>query len=58
LAELGVGAVRLMTNNPRKTEMVVRLGLNVVGRIPVVMKSNEHSQGYIHAKRTRMGHIA
>ena len=58
LEELGVRAVKLMTNNPRKTEQLVRLGVNVVGRIPVVMESNEHSHGYIQAKRTRMGHTA
>ena len=55
---LGVGSVRLMTNNPRKTEALVSLGVNVVGRIPVVMEVNEHSDGYIRAKQSRMGHQA
>ena len=58
LDELGVGSVRLMTNNPRKTEALVSLGVNVVGRIPVVMEVNEHSDGYIRAKQARMGHQA
>ena len=58
LEELGVRSVKLMTNNPRKTEMLVSLGVNVVGRIPVVMEMNEHSRGYIQAKRTRMGHAS
>ena len=58
LEEVGVGSVRLMTNNPRKTEALVSLGVNVVGRIPVIMEMNEHSHGYIRTKQARMGHHA
>ena len=56
LDDLQLSSVKLMTNNPRKTEALCALGVHVVGRIPVVMGDNEHSRGYIQAKRTRMGH--
>jgi GTP cyclohydrolase II len=56
LDDLQVRAVRLMTNNPRKTESLASLGVNVVGRIPVIMPSNEHSAAYVMTKRQRMGH--
>jgi len=47
---------RLMTNNPRKIELLEQLEVEIVDRIPVVMDSNEHSVGYLKAKGARMDH--
>lgn len=58
LDEMGVRSVALMTNNPRKTRILAALGVHITGRIPVVMDTNEHSHGYVAAKRARMGHLA
>ena len=57
LADLGVRSVRLMTNNPRKVEKLKELGVEITGRIPVLIEPNEHSHGYLSAKAERMGHI-
>ena len=56
LAHLGVESVRLMTNNPVKVDALRDLGVDVVGRVPVIVAANEHSARYLEAKRLRMEH--
>jgi GTP cyclohydrolase II len=57
LADLGIASVRLMTNNPRKVELLRGLGVAVVGRIPCLVQAQEHSLGYLLAKARRMSHL-
>jgi GTP cyclohydrolase II len=56
LAYLDVKSVQLMTNNPDKVDKLRELGIVVAGRIPVVVAPNQHSAGYLEAKRVRMAH--
>ncbi|HLK36836.1 MAG TPA: GTP cyclohydrolase II [Polyangiaceae bacterium] len=56
LAYLGVGSVRLLTNNPAKISALRQLGVRVVGRTPIVVAANQHSARYLEAKRLRMEH--
>ncbi|WP_329114268.1 bifunctional 3,4-dihydroxy-2-butanone-4-phosphate synthase/GTP cyclohydrolase II [Streptomyces sp. NBC_01465] len=56
LEDLGVRSLRLMTNNPDKTEALVRHGLEVTGREPMPVKAGEHNLRYLQTKRDRMGH--
>jgi GTP cyclohydrolase II len=56
LAYLGVRSVRLMTNNPDKIDGLRALGVEVTGRMPVIVAPNPHSAGYLEAKRLRMAH--
>ncbi|KOG52031.1 3,4-dihydroxy-2-butanone 4-phosphate synthase [Streptomyces griseoflavus] len=56
LADLGVRSLRLMTNNPEKTEALVRYGLRVTGREPMPVQAGEHNLRYLRTKRDRMGH--
>ncbi|MFW6721315.1 GTP cyclohydrolase II [Streptomyces sp. MAR4 CNY-716] len=56
LADLGVSAVRLMTNNPEKVEALLRHGLAVTGREPTPVEAGEHNLRYLRTKRDRMGH--
>ncbi|MCX4678622.1 bifunctional 3,4-dihydroxy-2-butanone-4-phosphate synthase/GTP cyclohydrolase II [Streptomyces sp. NBC_01433] len=56
LADLGVGSLRLMTNNPDKTAAVLRHGLAVTGREPMPVQAGEHNLRYLRTKRDRMGH--
>ncbi|HET9250700.1 MAG TPA: GTP cyclohydrolase II [Candidatus Eisenbacteria bacterium] len=55
LRALGVGSVSLMTNNPSKMDGLLAHGIDVVGRIPLVAKANEHNVRYLDAKE-RSGH--
>jgi 3,4-dihydroxy 2-butanone 4-phosphate synthase/GTP cyclohydrolase II len=56
LADLGVSSLRLMTNNPEKTDALVRHGLRVTDREPMPVRAGEHNLRYLRTKRDRMGH--
>ncbi|MFK0171742.1 bifunctional 3,4-dihydroxy-2-butanone-4-phosphate synthase/GTP cyclohydrolase II [Streptomyces sp. NPDC090306] len=56
LQDLGVRAVRLMTNNPDKSDALRRHGLRVLGREPMPVQAGEHNLRYLRTKRDRMGH--
>src|SRR6185312_3708796 len=56
LAHFGVAGVRLLTNNPAKVNALRKLGVHVVGRVPIVVPSNKHSARYLEVKRARMEH--
>ncbi|MFJ8200639.1 bifunctional 3,4-dihydroxy-2-butanone-4-phosphate synthase/GTP cyclohydrolase II [Streptomyces sp. NPDC096152] len=56
LQDLGVRSVRLMTNNPDKSDALVRHGLQVTGREPMPVQVGEHNLRYLRTKRDRMGH--
>jgi len=56
LADLGVGPVRLLTNNPAKVEGLVRYGVDVRGRQGVLIQPTPDSLDYLRTKQARMGH--
>jgi GTP cyclohydrolase II len=49
--------VRLMTNNPRKIDGLRELGVDVVGRIPLVMQPNPYNRAYLETKMRKSGHL-
>ena len=57
LADLGVTAVRLMTNNPAKIRGLEGAGVAVTAQEPHWVGANAHSAAYLEAKQTRMGHL-
>ena len=57
LADLGVGQIRLMTNNPRKRVGLSGYGLEVVERVPIEVEAGAHNARYLQTKRDRMGHL-
>ncbi|MEU8591403.1 bifunctional 3,4-dihydroxy-2-butanone-4-phosphate synthase/GTP cyclohydrolase II [Streptomyces sp. NPDC048664] len=56
LKDLGVRSVRLLTNNPDKSEALLRHGLKVTAREPMPVQAGEHNIRYLRTKRDRMGH--
>ncbi|MFG2304332.1 bifunctional 3,4-dihydroxy-2-butanone-4-phosphate synthase/GTP cyclohydrolase II [Actinacidiphila glaucinigra] len=56
LDDLGVRSLRLMTNNPEKTDALERHGLKVVERVVMPIAAGEHNLRYLRTKRDRMGH--
>lgn len=56
LAHLEVASVRLLTNNPAKVASLRRLGVRVVGKMPIIVAPNQHSARYLETKRDRMDH--
>lgn len=57
LADLGLHRIRLITNNPRKIVGLRGYGLEVVGRVPLVLPSTEHNKRYLETKKTKLGHL-
>ncbi|WP_299058119.1 bifunctional 3,4-dihydroxy-2-butanone-4-phosphate synthase/GTP cyclohydrolase II [uncultured Nocardioides sp.] len=57
LKDLGVGSVRLMTNNPDKTESLTEYGVPVAETVPLTPRPNGHNLAYLVTKRDRMGHV-
>jgi len=56
LQYFGVKSVVLMTNNPAKVQGLHALGIEVVGRVPVIIPPNPFSRRYLETKRARMAH--
>lgn len=58
LKDLELTRVRLLTNNPKKTDAFIYGGFNleVVDQIPIVPPINEHNADYLATKRDKMGH--
>jgi len=56
LKDLGVRSVRLLTNNPAKTESLESYGIRVTARVPLTPHPNDHNIAYLRTKRDRMGH--
>ena len=57
LADLGVGHVRLLTNNPAKRSALERFGLTVVERVPLEVAPTRENHRYLRTKRHRLGHL-
>ena len=57
LYDLGVGSIRLLTNNPSKRSALEGLGLEVVERIPLQPTPTRHNLRYLQAKREKLGHL-
>ena len=58
LKDIGLKKIRLLTNNPKKTDAFIYGGFDLEGidQVPIVCTPNEHSERYLTAKRDKMGH--
>jgi len=57
LRDLGVGKMRLMTNNPKKVVGLHGYGLKIVERVPLEVQPNEKNEKYLVTKRDKLGHL-
>ncbi len=57
LKEMGFSAVRLMTNNPAKVDMMERCGISVAERVPLKVGETEHNADYLATKAAKSGHL-
>lgn len=57
LRSLGVGRMRLMTNNPIKRVGLEAYGLEVVSIEPIEVEPNQDNEQYMRTKKERMGHV-
>jgi 3,4-dihydroxy 2-butanone 4-phosphate synthase / GTP cyclohydrolase II len=56
LRDLGVGEVRLLTNNPHKIESLQRYGVNVT-RVPLEVTPHVGNIEYLRTKQEKLGHL-
>lgn len=56
LRELGIGKIRLISNNPVKRVGLEGYGLDIVENVPVIITPNEYNRRYLETKKLRMGH--
>ena len=57
LADLGLTTIRLMTNNPAKRAGLEGYNLEIVERVPLVVKANKFDKRYLRVKKVKMGHL-
>ncbi len=56
LSDLGIGRVRLLSNNPEKRRQLEEHGITVDALVPLVVGISAQNAGYLDTKRDRMGH--
>jgi 3,4-dihydroxy 2-butanone 4-phosphate synthase/GTP cyclohydrolase II len=57
LGDLGLTSIRLLTNNPRKIVGLRGFGLNIVERVPIIVRPGKGNVRYLVTKRDRLGHL-
>jgi 3,4-dihydroxy 2-butanone 4-phosphate synthase/GTP cyclohydrolase II len=56
LHELGLGKIRLISNNPVKRVGLEGYGINIIETIPLKIPSNPHNEFYLETKANKMEH--
>jgi 3,4-dihydroxy 2-butanone 4-phosphate synthase/GTP cyclohydrolase II len=57
LRDLGVGKMRIITNNPGKRAGIEGYGLTIVERVPLEIEPNEKNLEYLRTKKEKLGHV-
>ncbi len=57
LDNLQIYEIKLLTNNPTKVSEIAKFGINVVERIPLIMKSNKINKRYLEIKKNKFQHL-
>jgi 3,4-dihydroxy 2-butanone 4-phosphate synthase/GTP cyclohydrolase II len=57
LRDVGVGKMKLLTNNPKKVVGLHGYGLEIVERVSLEMDANEINERYLKTKRDKLGHL-
>ena len=57
LHALGLGKIRLISNNPVKRAGLEGYGIEIIENVPLVIQPNSHNRFYMETKRDKMGHF-
>jgi 3,4-dihydroxy 2-butanone 4-phosphate synthase/GTP cyclohydrolase II len=57
LNALGITAINLITNNPRKLDALRNHGIEIKRRIPILIEPNTHNMRYLKAKGDKLNHL-
>lgn len=56
MREIGLGKIRLISNNPVKRAGLEGYGISIVEAIPLIMEPNRYNSFYLETKANKMGH--
>ena len=57
LVDLGIRAMRLLTNNPKKIVGLEGYGLEVAARVPIEIPPSDANRFYLRTKHDKLGHL-
>ena len=57
LSNLGLGRIRLLTNNPKKIIGLEGYGLHIVDIVSIEIKPKQHNIKYLRTKKKKLGHL-
>lgn len=57
LLDLGLGRVRVLSNNPEKLRVLKAAGLEVVARVALELPPTDAASDYLRTKKEKMGHL-
>jgi 3,4-dihydroxy 2-butanone 4-phosphate synthase/GTP cyclohydrolase II len=56
MRELGLGKIRLISNNPVKRVGLEGYGIKIIETIPLIIEANQYNRFYLETKANKMGH--
>lgn len=54
---LQVHTIRLLTNNPKKIEILHQSHINIIERVPLIVGRNPNNSKYLDTKASKLGHL-
>jgi 3,4-dihydroxy 2-butanone 4-phosphate synthase/GTP cyclohydrolase II len=57
LSDLGLGKIRVLTNNPRKLVGLAGFGIEIIERLPLETAPSASNIRYLRAKKEKLGHL-
>ena len=57
LSHVGVGKMRLLTNNPKKIIGLEGYGLEIIERVPIEVPPHRENKKYLKTKKDKLGHM-
>lgn len=57
LGDLGIGKLKLITNNPDKVNQLKDFGIEITERVPLQMEATPFDVFYLKTKQEKMGHL-
>ena len=57
LTDLGIKAIELLTNNPKKIEAIANSSIEIKKRVPLDIPAKKENYGYLKTKKEEMGHL-